>query len=75
MKDFRCIDCGKTPEELSEYRSAARENGTTPEKYVETEEGTYNPTNGHFLCTKDFLKREFAGARLVGVNGSSWVAP
>lgn len=77
MKDIRCIVCGKTPGELSEYIDAARDNGTTPEKYVEREEGTYNPVNGHFLCTDDFFKWEFAqgGLRLAGPNGTAWVAP
>lgn len=74
--DIRCIDCRKTPEEIPEYQQAARDNLVTPTAYVVQEEGTYNKETGHFLCTGDFLVREFAqGGRLVGENGRPWTAP
>ena len=76
MKDIRCIDCGKTPGELAEYIEAAEAEGVTPESYVEQEEGTYNPGNGHFLCTADYIRREVVlGRRLVGEDGATWTAP
>lgn len=76
MKDMRCIDCDKAPSEIQEYIDAGRENGMTPESYVEQEEGTYNPANGHFLCTEDFIAAEIKrGSRLVGTDGSTWTAP
>ncbi|MFE0472739.1 hypothetical protein ACFW2V_14090 [Streptomyces sp. NPDC058947] len=76
MKDVRCIDCGKTPGEIGEYIDAGRENGMSPESYVEQEEGTYNPENGHFICTEDFIRKELAlGRRPVGSDGGTWTAP
>jgi hypothetical protein len=76
VKDIRCIECGKVPGEIGEYIDAGRENGVTPELYVEQEEGTYNPENGHFLCTDDFIAMEIrTGRRLVGNNGRAWTAP
>lgn len=65
-----CIGCGKTPEQLQEYIDAAEENDLrSPSAYVRQEEGTYNPENGHFLCTECYFK---AGAP-SGPNG--WRAP
>ena len=53
-----------------------RAEGLTPRQYVESEEGTYNITNGHFLCTEDFINKEIAlGRRLVGPDGGTWTAP
>jgi hypothetical protein len=46
-----CIGCGKKPDEIAEYVDAAEANDMSPEQFVEEEEGTYNPTNGHFACT------------------------
>lgn len=76
MKDVRCIDCGKAPDEIQEYIDAGRENDLTPKSYVEQEEGTYNSANGHFLCTEDFIRREIeTGRRLGGGGGGAWIAP
>jgi hypothetical protein len=47
--------CEKTPDQIQEYIDAARENDTTPEEYVRTEEATYNPENGHFCCTACYI--------------------
>lgn len=72
----RCVDCGKAPDEITEYVEAAKEAGITSDRYVREEEGTYNPENGLFLCTDDFLKRAFAqGVRLVGEGGRPWKVP
>lgn len=74
--DIRCNDCKKRPEEIPEYVNAGHESLLTPTAYVVFEEGTYNPDNGHFLCTEDFIARELAqGGHLVGENGRSWTAP
>jgi hypothetical protein len=51
-----CIGCGKLARELSEYIDMAEEEGMSPEDYVASEEGTYNPENGHFLCTPCYVK-------------------
>lgn len=50
-----CIGCGKHADELPEYIEAAAENEMTPDNYVRTEEGTFNPENGHFLCTPCYV--------------------
>lgn len=70
-----CVDCGKAPDEITEYVEAAKEAGITPDRYVREEEGTYNPENGLFLCTDDFLKRAFdRGERPDGEHGQLWRA-
>jgi hypothetical protein len=51
-----CVGCGKEPHELEEYVEAAREYERTPARYVMLEEGTYNPENGHFLCTPCYVR-------------------
>lgn len=45
---IQCKCCKKTPSEISEYVSAAKECECTPEEYVVQEEGTYNPQTGKF---------------------------
>ncbi len=49
-----CIICKKTASELPEYREDL-DPGQTPEEYVALEEGTYNPSNGHFVCTPCYI--------------------
>jgi hypothetical protein len=53
-----CVGCNKHADELDEYIDAAREDGRgfDANKYVRVEEGTYNPENGHFLCTPCYNK-------------------
>lgn len=50
-----CTGCGQSPDQISEYIDAAHDEGVTPDDYVRTDEGTYNPTNGHFLCTDCYI--------------------
>lgn len=50
-----CVRCGKRPNELQEYISAAGEYNMTPDAYVMEQEGTFNPTNGHFVCTPCYV--------------------
>lgn len=51
-----CTGCNKTADELPEYIAGAEEAEITVEQYVREEEGTYNPENGHFLCTDCYIK-------------------
>lgn len=51
-----CIGCQKHPDHIGEYIDAAAEEEVTPAEYVRMGEGTYNPRNGHFLCTSCYIK-------------------
>lgn len=51
-----CNGCNKTPEEILEYLPALTGTNLQPIEYVKQEEGTYNPENGHFLCTGCYIK-------------------
>lgn len=66
----RCFKCHRTPAEIEEY-VAMCEDGESPDEYVRREEGTYNPENGHFACTKCYVA--------IGMPSRSfprrWVAP
>jgi hypothetical protein len=66
-----CGRCGKRPDEIEEYVEAASEcaDGSTPDDYVRSEEGTYNKENGHFLCTTCYVE---AG---VPSSDRGWVCP
>jgi len=64
-----CIRCRKTPEQMAEYTEEARELGVTPREYVRMEEGTYNSSNGHFVCTPCYL------AMGAPSSPKGWVAP
>lgn len=66
-----CGRCGKRPDEIDEYIEAAREcaDGSTPDDYVRSEEGTYNKENGHFLCTICYFE---AG---MPTSDRGWVCP
>ena len=53
----RCKGCGKTPEELMEYKMMAEEEGyASAEEAVRKEEGTFNPATGLFWCTDCYVK-------------------
>lgn len=65
-----CIGCHKTPKELPEYHQEFTGAPIDdPVAYVKEEEGTYNPNNGHFLCTECYIK---AG---MPTSPHGWVAP
>jgi hypothetical protein len=72
-----CTGCNKKPSELSEYVTAAKEMTEyedvecTPDDYVWAEEGTMNRLNGHFLCTKCYIK----AGQPSGPGNQRWVAP
>lgn len=64
-----CIACKKHPREIEEYIDMGKVEGMTPEDFVREEEGTYNPENGHFLCTECYIR----AGQPSSPNG--WVAP
>ena len=52
-----CSVCGKSPEEIYEYSALADDEGyESATAACIGEEGTYNPVNGHFYCTEDYIK-------------------
>lgn len=65
-----CMGCKKSPSEIQEYIDMViAGEAASPEQYVREEEGTYNPANGHFLCTACYID--------AGMPSSSrgWVCP
>jgi len=64
-----CQGCNKPASELDEYKQAASEDDMDVNDYIRSEEGTYNPANGHFLCTPCYVE--------AGMPSSShgWVCP
>lgn len=67
-----CTGCNKPAEKIEKYIEGAEDLGISLAEYVETEEGTYNPANGHFLCTDCYIK---AGMPANPYPGNGWVAP
>lgn len=65
-----CVGCGKHPADLREYVESAKDFNLTPDQYVTKHEGTYNPENGHFLCTPCYVN-----AGTPSAPGSGWRAP
>lgn len=63
-----CTGCNKRPAELPCY-TYLLEDGETADEYVMDNEGTYNQTNGHFLCDECYIK---AG---MPTSPSGWKAP
>lgn len=64
-----CIGCYQIPDQIEEYQPAMTESSLSPDEYVKQEEGTYNPENGHFLCTKCYI------AAGIPTSPSGWKAP
>lgn len=53
----RCNGCKREPAEIAEYCDPEVIEGfPDPASYVRSEEGTYNPKNGHFLCTECYIR-------------------
>jgi len=67
-----CTGCNKRPDEIEEYIEGAKESEISPDQYVKEEEGTYNPSNGHFLCTDCYIN---AGMPANPHPQPGWVAP
>ncbi len=69
MMEPICTGCNKKPAELEEYIDLAEIEEMSPEEYVQSEEGTYNKSNGHFLCTDCYIT---AG---MPSTPQGWIAP
>lgn len=54
--EIKCKNCGLAPDQIDEYIDIADEEEMSPEEYVISEEGTYNPTTGRFYCTDCYIK-------------------
>ena len=65
-----CAGCGKTPEEIPDYKVYAREAGVSATQYCWEEEGTLDHTTGKFLCDPCYIK---AGMPAV-YGGPNWTA-
>ena len=52
---MKCVICGKEPNELVEYKVIAEMEGTTPERFVRDNEGTYNEKEDIFCCTNCYI--------------------
>jgi hypothetical protein len=54
---LKCVGCGRNPEEISEYwPESTGESGVCAADYVQQNEGSLNPTNGHFWCTECYIQ-------------------
>lgn len=56
-----CPKCRRFGRNIPEYIEAVADlddGGTemTVDEYIRDQEGTYNPNNGHFLCTDCYIK-------------------
>jgi hypothetical protein len=67
-----CIRCGRSPDQIEEYRVYAEGEGLTPDEFVRLEEGTYNPDNGHFACTYCYI---MLGSPAAAPGEGRWIAP
>ncbi len=56
LPDPYCVKCHRSPKHILEYIEAAEDDKTDPISYLRREEGTYNPSNGHFWCTTCYVK-------------------
>lgn len=66
-----CTGCNKPAKEIEEYIEAAADAEMDVEEYVRQEEGTYNITNGHLLCTDCYIN---AGMPALPYP-QRWIAP
>jgi len=64
-----CIGCNKVPDQLGEYHPDAVGLVLVPYEYVWQEEGTLNPSNGHFLCDSCYI------AAGMPTAPGGWTAP
>jgi hypothetical protein len=64
-----CQGCGLEPKYIEEYIEGAEDAGMFVNDFVRDQEGTYNPENGHFLCTNCYIE--------VGMPTSpnGWICP
>ena len=66
-----CTGCNKPATEIAEYIESAKDADMEINDYVMEEEGTYNPVNGHFLCTDCYIKAGMPSKPYP----NKWVAP
>ena len=52
---MKCNICQRKPEDIEEYQIEAEVNDMTPEQFVIQEEGTYNPVDNIFTCTRCYI--------------------
>lgn len=67
-----CTGCKKYADQLEEYIEGAKESEQTITEFVIENEGTYNPSNGHFLCTPCYID---AGMPSNPHPQPNWTAP
>lgn len=52
-----CAECGKHPDQISEYVDVYEIEGCqSPDEYVIRNEGTFNRATGKFYCTVCYVK-------------------
>lgn len=52
----RCVGCGRSPLDIEVYVELAEEQGEEiTDGFMIAEEGTYNPSNGHFYCDACYI--------------------
>lgn len=76
MKEIKplCTGCNKTPDQLDDFADWKDQGYESAEDMCKQEEGTYNPENGHFLCTPCYIAAGMPANHYSG-PGSGWVAP
>ena len=52
---MHCAHCHRPPSSIQEYLLEAQMEECTPEEFVSTIEGTYNPDNELFWCTECYI--------------------
>jgi hypothetical protein len=73
IKPF-CTGCNKEPNRLDDFNNWASEGYDSADDMCRQEEGTYNQTNGHFLCLECYISAGMPANHYAG-PGSGWVAP
>ena len=48
--------CKRSADEIPGVVEFAKMEDMTPDEWVKSEEGTYNPSNGHFACDTCYIK-------------------
>lgn len=67
---LKCVNCGKTPDELDEYKELAEEEECTPGDFVIRNEGTFNRMLNLFCCTNCYIEIGMP----LGVANPEWKA-
>ncbi len=56
MCELRCLECGRKPDEITEYINIAIDDNISSDEVVLREEGTLNRATGKFWCTNCYIK-------------------